>query len=91
MADEKYMDFYTKSEIDAMLNGLTFIKMAKEDFDALETKDPNTNYYVYDENGDVKQYLGDVELSSGSGVSIGNPVGQLGGVIGGVIGAAEEV
>ena len=46
MADGKYMDFYTKSEINAMLNGLSFIKMSKEDYEALQTVDPNTIYYV---------------------------------------------
>lgn len=68
MADEKYMDFYTKSEINAMLNGLSFIKMSKDDYDALTTYDANTVYYVYDDNGNITQYMGDAQLSSGTSV-----------------------
>lgn len=68
MANEKYMDFYTKSEIDAMLNGLSFIKMTKDAYDALTTYDPNTVYYVYDDNGNITQYMGDAQLSSGTSV-----------------------
>lgn len=58
-------DFYTKDEINAMLNGLSFIKMSKADYEALTTVDPNTIYYVYDENGNITQYMGDAEMTSG--------------------------
>lgn len=65
MANEKYMDFYTKSEINAMLNGLSFIKISKADYDALTTVNPNTIYYVYDENGKITQYMGETEMTAG--------------------------
>lgn len=66
MADQKYMDFYTKSEINAMLNGLSFIKMSKEDYEALPSYDSDTIYYVYDEKGKITQYMGDVDISGGT-------------------------
>lgn len=64
--DEKYMDFYTKAEINAMLGGLSFMKISQADFDALTTKDANTIYFVYDDQGNVTQYLGDAKMSSGT-------------------------
>ena len=81
----------TKTQLETRINGLSFIKMSKADYEALPSYDSNTIYYVYDESGNVKQYLGDVELSSGSGVTIGNPVGHINGVTNAVIGSASEV
>lgn len=81
-------DFYTKEEINAMLNGLTFIKISQADFDAIITKDTNTIYYVYDENGNITQYLGGAALSSGSagGVAALSVVGEIG-----IAGVAERI
>lgn len=73
--EEKYMDFYTKAEINAMLGGLSFEKISKTDFDEITTKDPNKVYYVYDENNKITQYMGDTKLSSGT--SAGNAVRML--------------
>lgn len=78
------------TEVETKQGGLTLRKLSQAEYDAIEQKDADTVYYAVD--GDkVRQYLGEVELTGGSSVSIGNPVGQLGGVIGGAIGAAEEV
>ena len=78
------------TEIETKQGGLTLRKLTQAEYEAITEKDADTVYYAID--GDkVRQYLGDVELTSGSAISIGNPVGQLGGVIGGAIGAAEEV
>lgn len=72
--DEKYMDFYTKAEINAMLNGLSFIKISKADFDTLAVKDSNTVYYVY--NGDkITMYMGETNLSGGA--TAGNAIQYL--------------
>ena len=38
--------------------GLSFMKISEEDYKALDPKDPDTVYYVYDENGRYKQYIG---------------------------------
>lgn len=67
---EKFMDFYTKAEINAMLGGLSFCKISKDDYDALTTKDENTIYYVYDETGKIVQYFGTVEMTNGSGAPV---------------------
>ena len=64
-------DFYTKHEINETLNGLSFEKISQLEFDNLQTKNPNTIYYVYDDKGNVTQYIGGAELSSGK-LNIGN-------------------
>lgn len=88
MADQKYMDFYTKSEINAMLNGLSFIRMSKADYEALPTVDPNTIYYVVDGNK-ITQYMGDAQLSSGTQNGIMTSLQQ--GFHGGTTGAATNI
>ena len=42
-------------------------KMSDDDYEALDPKDPNTVYYVYDDNGDYKHYIGDKPLDGGGG------------------------
>lgn len=59
-------DFYTKEEINAMLGGLSFEKISKEDYDALTTKDVNKVYFVYDNANKITMYLGETKLSSGT-------------------------
>ena len=38
--------------------GLSFMKISEEDYKALDPKDPDTVYYVYDDKGRYKQYIG---------------------------------
>ena len=45
------------------MGGLQFRKMTQSEYDAITTKDDNTVYYVIN-NGTVKQYLGDIEVSN---------------------------
>lgn len=45
------------------MGGLQFRKMTQSEYDAITTKDDNTVYYVIN-NGAVKQYLGDIEVSN---------------------------
>ena len=57
-----------ESRVQALENrmgGITLRQMTQEAYDALTTKDNSTIYYVYDGNGKITQYMGDVELSSG--------------------------
>lgn len=66
--DEMQLDFYTKTEVDEKFGGMVIEKISKADFDALTTKDPNTIYFVYDDSGQIVQYVGDAELGSGKAV-----------------------
>ena len=52
--------------IEDALGGLRFRKLSQEEFDALTEKDGSTVYYVIS-GGKVTQYLGDAELSGGTG------------------------
>lgn len=45
------------------LNGLSFEQITKEDFDDLTEKDNDKVYFVYDNRGKVKQFIGEAELS----------------------------
>lgn len=78
--DEKFMDFYTKAEINEMLGGMNFKKLSQEEFDAIINKDPNTIYYVYDDEGNVTQYIGNAALGGGAvpAMSIINAAGAVG-------------
>lgn len=53
---------------------MQMIQMSTAEFEAMAVHDANTVYYVIDGDGNVKQYLGDVEMAAkGEGVSL--PVG----------------
>lgn len=67
--DEMQRDFYTKPEVNDKFGGMVLQKITKADFDELETKDPDTIYYVFDDSGKVTQYVGDAELSNGEVVT----------------------
>ena len=57
-----------ESRVQALENrmgSITLRQMTQEAYDALPTKDNSTIYYVYDGNGKITQYMGDVELSNG--------------------------
>ena len=41
-------DLITKKYVDNKLSGLTIIKITQAEYDALETKDPNTLYLIID-------------------------------------------
>lgn len=60
--------------IQTQLGGLSLRKMTKLEFDALTIKDPNTIYYVID-NNKITQYVGDTKLSAGT--FAGNAVRML--------------
>ncbi len=49
----------------AAMGGMSFAIISRADFDALTSKSPTTSYYVREDNGGVKLYLGDVEISGG--------------------------
>ena len=67
MADENLKDSIskitsaTKNYIDAkdleikrdLLGGLKFVKITQADYDSLTVKDPNTIYFITQDNGDI--------------------------------------
>lgn len=62
---------YTRTEIDelianlknSVMGGLVTERISEADYAALDPKDSSTIYYVVDENGNIKQYLGDVIIN----------------------------
>lgn len=58
------------------MNGLIFIKCAQEEYDEMKEHDPDAVYFVYDEKGKVKQYMGDVEIG-GTSVTTGSILPNL--------------
>ena len=53
------------NEIIARLGGASFMIISKEDYDALEEKDPTTVYYVFN-NNKVEQFIGEARLGGAS-------------------------
>lgn len=45
--------------------GVSIKQLTKEEYDALDPKDPNTLYFVYVGNN-ITQYMGDTKLTSGT-------------------------
>lgn len=72
------------------LNGLSFEQISKEDFDDLAEKDTDRVYFVYDERGKVKQYIGEAELG-GMAFTAGNMSAVLNNSVTMVTGKIEEV
>ena len=58
------------------LNGLSFEKISKTDYESLEEKDPEVIYYVYDEKNRIKQYIGSSELAVAR-ITSGNMISHL--------------
>lgn len=44
---------------------VSMVQLTKEQYDALNPKDPNTLYFVYVDNN-ITQYMGDTKLSTGT-------------------------
>lgn len=43
---------------------VSMVQLTKEQYDALDPKDPNTLYFVYVDNN-ITQYMGDTKLTAG--------------------------
>ena len=48
------------------LNGMSFEQISKEEYDSLEEKEADKVYFVYDEKGKVKQFIGEAQLGGAS-------------------------
>lgn len=70
-------NYISATTFNSHINNLTFKKLSQTEFDAISIKDPNTIYYVYDDSGNITQYMGDAELTSGSGTIAGQMLGVI--------------
>jgi hypothetical protein len=82
-------DAVTMPKLEQRLNGLSMMKLTRQQYDAMSAHDPDTIYYVTDGNT-IVEYMGDIELKSGQGAAVGEIVGLLSGTTGGAVGAATE-
>lgn len=53
------------SKAAAQTGGVSIKQLTKEEYDALDPKDPNTLYFVYVDNN-ITQYMGDTKLTTGT-------------------------
>ena len=51
------------SKASQQIGNITIKQLTQEEYDALDPKDPNTLYFVYN-NGSVSQYIGTSKLNS---------------------------
>lgn len=58
------------------LNGMSFEQISRADYDSLAEKDADKVYFVYDEKGRVKQYIGEAQLG-GASVTAGSIIPSL--------------
>ena len=58
------------------LNGMSFEQISREDYDSLAEKDADRVYFVYDEKGRVRQYIGEAQLG-GASVKAGSIIPSL--------------
>lgn len=70
-------NYISTTTFNSHINNLTFKKISQAEFDAITVKDTNTIYYVYDDSGNITQYMGDAELTSGSGTIAGQMLGVI--------------
>lgn len=78
----------SKTQLETRLNGLSFIKLTKVQYDNLPSYDQNTIYYVVDGNK-ITQYMGNAQLSSGTQNGVMTSLQQ--GFRGGSTGAATNI
>lgn len=78
------LDIYTKSEMNARLDGLTFVKCTQAEYAAIETHGASMVYWCTDSG---KIYLGDTPMGSG-GAAGGTVVFNLRGITSNIVGVA---
>ena len=71
------------------LNGMSFEQISMEEYDSLEEKDADKVYFVYDEKGKVKQYIGEAELG-GFSFAAGNMTALFNNYVSMITGTIEE-
>ena len=76
------IDFYTKTEIDGKFSP-SWVG-SYDDYIAMPSHNPTTLYTTVDDNGNVRQFLGDTELKSGTqtaGTTIRLSIGKSNGTM----------
>lgn len=56
-------NYYTKTQIDTILNNLSLVRISQTDYEALETKDPNTLYFIGDTTNGYTMKIGNVNVN----------------------------
>lgn len=56
-------NYYTKTEIDTILNNLSLVRISQTDYDALETKDSNTLYFIGDATNGYTMKIGSANVN----------------------------
>lgn len=60
----------------AKTGGVSIRQLTKEEYDALDPKDPNTLYFVYTDSS-IEQYMGDTKLTTGSIAKSSRPINGI--------------
>lgn len=56
-------NYYTKTEVDTALGGLSFVKLTQIEYDALVTKDDNTVYFIGDSTNGYTMKIGSANVN----------------------------
>lgn len=56
-------NYYTKTQIDTILNNLSLVRISLTDYEALETKDSNTLYFIGDTTNGYTMKIGNVNVN----------------------------
>lgn len=81
----------TTNRLTTALGGLSLKKISREDYDGIDEKSETTVYFVVEDSGSVKLYLGEVEIAKGSGGSLaGGSTVMSDGVVG-ISGTAVKI
>ena len=56
-------NYYTKTQIDTILNNLSLVRISQTDYEALETKNSNTLYFIGDTTNGYTMKIGNVNVN----------------------------
>lgn len=56
-------NYYTKTEVDTILDGLSFVKLTQAEYDDLTTKDDNTVYFIGDSTNGYIMKIGSANVN----------------------------
>lgn len=56
-------NYYTKTQMDTILNNLSLVRISQTDYENLETKDSNTLYFIGDTTNGYTMKIGNVNVN----------------------------